>query len=272
MHKLILLISMLTSSALASIPENELDKADNETTWYVTEQNFWDIIKTVYDIYKPVFDGLKTDTGETVSWWFESDWNSHTVNIYSKKEKVPPYNWNRWTIQVHGALARRVQMTKEGFALALCHEIGHQIGGYKFMDYLPKSCEGQADYYATHVCARKVFAKWSNADLKKTPLMIELCDKNFDTKAERDVCLYSIAGSQSLSEVMYVANQQTRTPEIDSPDNFKAKLTYQLHTPAQCRLDTFIAGILCDKTWDDKRIPVEKNAVCRNRPSCWYAP
>lgn len=262
-------ISTLT---FASIPENDLDqwdKRNSQRTWNISEQEFWDIINFTYSIYKPVFDNLVAENGK-VNWWFESNWNSNTVNIYAKKEKVP---WNKWTIQVHGALARMSQLTKDGFYLAICHELGHLVGGFPQKDYTQMSAEGQADYYATHVCARKIFGAME----KKRPLLrgdvkVELCDKNFDTVFDQNVCYRSLFAAKSLADTLYVANKQVRSPEIDQPDTFKVKLTYQLHTPAQCRLDTYIAGILCDKVWDDKRIPTERNAVCRNRPACWYAP
>jgi hypothetical protein len=264
-------IGMFPSISLASFPENDLEKWDNGNTWNITEQEFWEMIDLVYGIYKPIFNELKLDNGEGVSWWFEADWNSKIHNMYASKVKVYPYGWNKWIIKVHGGIARMVQMTKEGFLLGLCHEIGHMVGGYPLMDYTEYSTEGESDYYATHVCARKVFSAWAKKyNLKKVGATVEICEKNFDTQKEKDVCVYSVFGSKSLADVFYIANKQTRSPEIDTPDNYVVKLTYQLHTPAQCRLDTFIAGIMCDKSWDDKRIPTERNAVCRNRPTCWY--
>jgi hypothetical protein len=265
---LFLALMGISTTLFAAIPENDLDKADGQT-WNISEQEFWDIIKFSYDIYKPIFDNLVVENGK-VNWWFESNWQSKVVNIYAKKEKMP---WNKWTIQLHGALARRPQLTKDGFALAICHEIGHLVGGYPQQDWIGMSTEGQADYYATHVCARKVFGAME----KKSPMIrggvkVELCDKNFDTTYEQNVCYRSVFAAKSLADTLYVANRQVRSPEIDQPDTFKVKITYQLHTPAQCRLDTYLAGILCDKIWDDKRIPMEHNAVCRNRPGCWYSP
>jgi hypothetical protein len=265
---LFIAIFSMSSIAFASIPENELDKSDDHP-WNISEKEFWDIITFTYNIYKPIFDNLAVDNGK-VNWWFVSNWQSKTVNIYAKKEKVP---WNKWTIEVNGALARRVELTKDGFYLALCHEIGHLVGGHPLMDYTQYSSEGQADYYATHVCARKIFGAMEKAKpLLKVGVKIELCDKNFDTVFDQNVCYRTVFAAKSLADTMYIANKQTRSPEIDQPDTYKVKLTYQLHTPAQCRLDTYIAGILCDKIWDDKRIPLEHNAVCRNRPTCWYAP
>jgi hypothetical protein len=146
------------------------------------------------------------------------------------------------------------------------------LGGYPLQSYTQYSTEGQADYYATHVCARKVFgAMEKKQKMKRLGIKVELCDKNFDTEYEQNVCYRSLFAAKSLADVLFVANGQTRSPEIDQPDSYIAKITYQLHGPAQCRLDTYIAGILCSKKWDDKKIPTEKNAVCKNRPKCWFA-
>jgi hypothetical protein len=258
----------MSNIAAASIPENELDKSDDHT-WNIEEKEFWDMIDFTFKIYKPIFDALSDDNGK-VNWWFVSNWQSKIVNIYAKKEKVP---WNKWTIEVNGALARRVELSKDGFYLALCHEIGHLVGGYPFRDYTQMATEGQADYYAAHVCARKIFgAMEKKKPLIKVDIKIEICDKNFDTVFEKNVCYRTILAAKSLATTMYIAMRQTRAPEIGQPDTYKVNLTYQLHSPAQCRLDTYIAGVMCDKPWDDKRIPTEHNAVCRNRPSCWYAP
>jgi hypothetical protein len=249
----------------ASVPESDWDKADNGSTWFISEQDFHDRIQAVNDIYQPIFKDLG------INFWFERQWQSKTVNLYAD---IWENQWNKnWKIIVHGGFARRVQLTKDGFTLALCHEIGHLLGGFPKQDYVKYSTEGQADYYATHVCARKVFGKM----VKKSPLLklgvtVPLCDKSFDTKVEQDICYLTIFAAKSLAETISVIGGERRSPELDSKDNFEIKLTYQLHTPSQCRLDTYIAGLLCEKPWNDKVIPDKKNATCINRPRCWYAP
>jgi uncharacterized protein YkwD len=37
-------------------------------------------------------------------------------------------------------------------------------------------------------------------------------------------------------------------------------------------LDTYYAGAVCEKVWDHSKIPTKADAVCDNRPRCWYAP
>jgi hypothetical protein len=270
----ILLAIIISTNLYAALPENELHKGDNtKATWNISEPEFWELIDYVYKIYKPIFNGVKSIKGEPVYWWFESDWNSPINNMYAEMKKVPPWNWNAWVIKVHGGLARRVQLTKDGFLLAMCHDIGHFLAGYPHMNYLEYSIEGQADYYATHVCARKIFGAMEKKNkLVRNNLKVELCDKNFDTVYEQNVCYRSYFAAKSLAETIWTLNGETRVPDPDIKDNYETKLTLELHTPTQCRLDTYIAGILCDKAWDDTIIPTNHNAVCRNRPRCFYAP
>ncbi len=141
-------------------------------------------------------------------------------------------------------------------------------------DYTKYSSEGQADYYATHVCAKKVFG----AMAKKSPIIntgvkVPLCDNSYDTKLDQDVCYLTIFAAKSLADTLAQVTGEYRTAEIDFKDGYKAPYTIKQHTASQCRLDTFIAGLLCQKPWDDKVIPVDKkNATCISRPGCWYAP
>jgi hypothetical protein len=249
----------------AMVPPNDLAASDG-TAWNVSEQNFHDIIQTVYDVYSPIFKDLG------VNFWFERNWQSKEVNIYSYKYDS---QWTKnWKILVHGGLARRPEMTKEGFTIALCHEIGHLVGGFPFKNYSNFSAEGQAWYYATHVCGKKVFAKMA----KKMPLLnklkvdVEICSKYFDEKVDQDACRLAVFGSKSFADLHYIAMQERRAPDIETVDTYKIGLTNQLWVPSQCILDTLVAGILCEKRWDDKMIPTKKNATCSTRPLCWYKP
>jgi hypothetical protein len=264
---------VMSTAAHASFPLNDSTASPADKTWNIDEKSFWELITFVSDIYKPVFAAVKTPEGESVSWWIEGFWYEKQANIFSKKEKVPPYNWNRWTIQVHGGLARHPFMTKDAFTLAICHEIGHLLGGAPLRDYLTTSTEGQADYYATHVCARKVFGKMEKKrKLIRLGASLSQCDKFFDNTYEQNVCYRTLFASMALAEFIKVAATERRDTDININDNYAPKYTTQLHSTAQCRLDTFVAGHFCDKIWDDKKIPLNRNSVCRNRPECWYVP
>lgn len=262
---------LLSSGSYAGFPQNDATASPPDKTWNINEKSFWELITFVNDIYKPVFANVKTPEGEAVSWWIEGFWYDKQANISSKKEKVPPYNWNKWTIQVHGGLARHPFITKDAFTLALCHEISHMLSGAPLLDYKTISTEGQADYYSTHVCARKVFGKMEKKrKLIRIGVKLDQCDKFFDNTYEVNVCYRTMFAAMALAEFIKVAAGERRDTDININDNYEPKYTIQLHSSAQCRLDTMVAGHFCDKPWDDTKIPLNRNAVCRNRPRCWY--
>lgn len=274
MRKLIVTALLLfPTPSQAGFPLNDAAAIPVGTTWNIEEKDFWDLIQFVYDIYKPVFAAVRTQENETVSWWIEGNWQEKSATITSTKDKVPPYNWNKWITRINGGIARHPFVTKDAFMLALCHEIGHLLGGAPLKDYTTFSTEGQADYYATHVCARKVFGKMEKKrKLIKLGVKLDQCDKFFDNEYEVNVCYRTIFAAQALSEYLKVLSKELRDTELSITDKFEPKYTVQLHSSSQCRLDTFVAGHHCDKIWDDKKIPLNKNAVCRNRPKCWYIP
>lgn len=274
MKKILTLMFIILSQY--SLAHDDEDEWVDLTTWNIVEKDFWELIDVVHKIYQPIFSSLRLENDEAVSWWIEADWSAKDRTLKARKEKVYPYGWNRWTVKVNGGIARDIRMTKEGFILGLCHEIGHLLGGYPFIDEDTSerkySTEGQADYYATYVCARKVFSQYKP---KRKGEDNAICKKNFDTKEERSICNYSVIGATSLANLFYYGNKaddsyKESKPTIATPDSYVAKVTYEYHNTSQCRLDTFVAGIMCDKFWDDGRIPKERNAVCRNRPACWY--
>lgn len=260
------LIVIMAEPVKASIPGNNLGIDDNGMTWNISEQEYHNLIQAVSDIYVPIFKNIG------VNFWFERNWQTKDVNIYSYKYDS---QWSKnWKVLVNGGLARRPELTKEGFTVALCHAIGHLLGGFPYQDYTAISAEGQAWYYATHVCTRKVFGQV----LKKRPLLnklkvdVTICTNYFDNKIEQDICRLAVFGSKSFADLHYIAMHERRAPDIEVKDTYQISLTNQLWVPSQCILDTLVAGILCEKPWDDKVIPTKKNATCSSRPLCWYKP
>jgi hypothetical protein len=263
-----LLIAFLVSTMIfADMPPNDVPD-DNPGLSNINEKQFHDLIQSVNDTYQPIFKGIG------VNFWFERKWDSKDSNMYVYQ--FDSQYAKNWKIEVHGGLARKVQITKEGFTMALCHEIGHLLGGYPIKDYLKSSTEGQADYYAAHVCARKIFGKTIKKRKLINQLRIEsdLCEKYFDEKYDKDVCMLTLMGAKSLSDFLAVVYRPwIKETDPTTPEQNDVKKTFQGHPTPQCRLDTMIAGILCDKPWDDKIIPLDKKAkTCSNRPKCWYAP
>ena len=69
--------------------------------------------------------------------------------------------------------------------------------------------------------------------------------------------------------------------QFTTPDTSVVTRTDDNHPAAQCRLDTYFNGILCDKSYDqenDKNDPKIGTCIARDgykvgpRPLCWYKP
>lgn len=69
-----------------------------------------------------------------------------------------------WVVNMYGGLARHNEITIDGFALVLCHEIGHHLGGApKYGGFNTWGTnEGGSDYFATLKCLRRIFQNDDN--------------------------------------------------------------------------------------------------------------
>jgi hypothetical protein len=211
----------------------------------VTEIEFNARIDEVERYYAPVYRtlGVKFD--------LQSDWDDPTISAFASKDG------KNWVIQVFGGLAREVKMTPDGFTLVLCHEIGHHLGGFPFKNETTAS-EGQADYYATQVCARNL---WSNSANEKALKGVAIdqsakkkCDTYWDSKQERDLCYRISVASLELSSLLSRL-ADAKPASFLTPDPTEIETTLKFHPNAQCRLDTFLAGSLCNASFDELLIP-----------------
>jgi len=121
------------------LPENDLWKEDYFMKSRTGQLLFNRIIEIAYDIYKPIAEEFGDDNLSIYGWWENSTVNANSNRFY---EKV--------IVNMYGGLFRRPEITLEGFALVLCHELSHAYGGYPYiMVWNNISAEGQADYAAT---------------------------------------------------------------------------------------------------------------------------
>lgn len=226
-----------------SIPDNDLWKQDcldcKGLANTVTQETFERIIDTAYEVYKPIADLNKEEL------LINKNWEDPTVNANCLRSE------GTVEINMYGGLARREEITPEGFTLVLCHELSHAYGGTPYIrTYSRMSAEGQADYKATLECAKRVFPKLNPKGLWVAPtdFMIKAC--NYDK-----VCLSSLVGGQSLGNLLAVIKEED-APNYETPDPLvvpKTLLSYPATT--QCRLDTYFNG-----------------ALSKDRPLCWFKP
>ncbi|MFN8792255.1 MAG: ImmA/IrrE family metallo-endopeptidase [Bdellovibrionales bacterium] len=257
----------------------------------MTEEEFKTLIARVQKEYEPLValhGGKLTISG---------DWRSDKLNAAAAQI------FGTWRVQISGALARRPELTPDGFALILCHELGHHLGGYALgrppvpFGGIWAANEGQADYFATQVCARKLWGPETarNAEARKSvdPLARQKCEAVWSNETDRDLCYRIAVAVESLSITMMVLKNETQKPSFQTPDPAAVPKTSDAHPATQCRMDTSLAGALCVAYFDEKLIPgknvaggpfsveAEREAAkvsCMKssgyseglRPTCWF--
>ena len=172
-------------------------------------------------------------------------------------------------------------ITEDGYALVMCHEIGHHLRGIpkKTFEGCP-SVEGQADYFATLKCLRKVFRRDEKevTGLEIPGLITEKCQKSFREKWEVDICIRnSMAGLSVSAASSDIRN--TSLPTVETPDLAAVQKTYEAHPLPQCRLDTYFQGSICEVSSARTLTTQDETTGARHpslghkdgiRPFCWY--
>lgn len=264
------------SAAATILPPNNLHLEDNlNIVANMTETEFNAIVQQAADVYGPVIaaKGKRLVTN--------NNWKSTTVNASAQQ------SGNNWIINMYGGLARRAEVTKDGFMLVVCHELGHHLGGFP-IKFGWAANEGQSDYFATLGCAREVWRDEvaENAKFRATVEAYpkELCDQAWTSEADQDLCYRSMAAGHSLGSLLAVLRKAGAVVNYDTPDGSEVGRTNGAHPEAQCRLDTYMAGAVCVQEWDIDLIPQSEKAArpvtCTRvdefelgpRPRCWYAP
>lgn len=257
-------------------PENNLKISVNDkATNGMTEERFNSIISRVEKVYSPI---VKTKGGNLQ---IERKWTDETVNAYAQR------TGSTWSVSMFGGLARHQLVTDDGFMLVVCHELGHHLGG------APKkggwsgawaSNEGQADYFGAMKCIRRVLEKDDNSTIvskmKVDQDVVEKCSTIYKSENEVALCQRISMAGKSLALLL---GDLGGSPNVafTTPDKSVVAKTNDNHPAAQCRLDTYYNGILCDKSYDidvDDKNPVTGVCVKKDgytygaRPLCWYKP
>jgi hypothetical protein len=253
-HLLFVVTAMFFSlSASAMIlPPNDLYKQDSKLRSAAMSQKDFDyIINNIIAIWAP---RAKAHGGAVLT--AEHLWDDSTVNAYANQDG------SDWQVHFYGGLARRPEMTPDGFALVICHELGHHFGGYYFYDDDTgkwAAAEGEADYFATDVCGREVlqaaFMNKYNKNLAPGATPKKQCDQAWSDPAAQKVCYRMSNASQALANLLAAAGEEGTTPSFDTPDTTQVDATNTDHPASQCRLDTYFQASLCTKQFDTSVIP-----------------
>ena len=289
MKTIILLTSLILSLSVSAtiLPKNDLHLQDNLFTEdaNMTEADFNQIIDQVIGAYN------ETVVGHGATLTANKLWSNPTVNASAQQMG------NRWVVNMYGGLARRVEVTPDGFALVVCHELGHHLAGYFFYGQGWASSEGQSDYFASQACARTIWKDQAakNAAARETVHATAKagCDSRMKTETEQNLCYRTAMAGQSLAKLLSALGGTEA--DFDTPDDSVISSTQTRHPAGQCRLDTYFSGALCGKAFDKTVIPGRNHPDGQNslgaelesaeysctrandemigsRPLCWFKP
>ena len=259
------------------VPENDMwISTTDKGISTIDEAEFNAVIDKVVAIYEPIISQM----GGKLN--VERNWNDGTVNAYASRRG------GTWNVAMFGGLARHNTITSDGFALVVCHELGHHIGG------APKkasfwstwaSNEGQADYFSTAKCLRRVFRAEANsaqvvAEMNVPKVVIDTCSEQFTSQEDQLICQRGAMAGLSTAKLFQALRNQTTAPDFTTPDANVVSRTNDNHPATQCRLDTYYSGALCSV---DELVDVDQAdeavGVCYAsagdtvglRPKCWFS-
>lgn len=256
------------------MPENKMfipEGAKNANS--MTEERFNEIIDKVEAVYAPI---IKKDRKARLK--VNRKWKDGTVNASAQQF------WKLWIVNMYGGLARHPAVTDDGFALVVCHELGHHLGGAP-KNGVPMtwaSNEGQSDYFASLKCFRKVFENDDNAAIIATMNLdstaVEKCSEQWGNEDDKNLCIRAAMAGKSLATLLAGGS---RSVSFKTPDTSVVDRTNDRHPAGQCRLDTYFQGSLCDQphTTDVSKRDATVGTCNRSsndkvgvRPLCWYKP
>lgn len=268
-------------------PENKLKiPAGLEMeTGGLTETEYNDVLDKFERIYKPLV------TSQNRKLVLNRMWSTDTVNSNTTRR------FKKWIINAYGGLARYPGMTKDGETLVLCHEMGHQMGGFPaypkaFFQKTGMANEGQSDYFASAKCFRRVVQDENNtqlmAQIKVPAEVVKSCSKGFTSSKDIAICERAALAGKVLGVILHelgLQSPQSGEPTADisfsTPDQSEVAATTNEHPYGQCRTDTYLAGAICAMSMDipfGAKDPVtgacaeENQARFGFRPHCWYKP
>lgn len=267
-------LCLISLSAHASFPENELRiPVGQKSNGGISELEFHQVIDQVMKIYAPKVENL----GGTLN--ISRSWQSDKVNASTNRFA------HVYQVNMFGGMARHPYMTRDGFTLVLCHELGHHLGGapkVKNPEQRWASNEGQSDYWAVLKCLREVFKDQDNATILNEMIVPELVSKScqgiYPNQEENLICQRSLMASLVIGK-LYASLVDQNPPQFETPSAKIVRQTSDHHPHFQCRLDTFYQGSLCDRPLDGELSNQDASVgTCYSgsgdsigfRPTCWF--
>lgn len=270
---LLLGLAIIPVSAESFLPQNDMKiPVGSDRDRGMNETQFDNVLNTLEKIYKP----MAAKIGKTLN--IRHLWTDETVNASTSQSGTTI------TLNMYGGLARHEAVTMDGFALVVCHEMGHNFGG------APKSgwatIEGQADYYANLKCLRMVFADESARNFTRTQESSDstarkACQAAWKTTEDQNICVRNAMAGKSVSYLFKALHNSAVLPGYDTPDPKVVTTMFTDHPATQCRMDTYLAASVCAQPVPAALSNTDQNAgTCTRsggfktgfRPLCWYKP
>lgn len=257
-------------------PENSLNiSVSQKSINGIDEAEFNAVMDEIQAVYEPIINA----NGDKMV--INRKWDDGTVNASAQR------SGNKVILNMYGGLARHNLITRDGFAIVMCHELGHHLGGApKVGSWFSKwaSNEGQSDYFATLKCFRKVYGQEDNitfiSNTKVPAIVAKKCDAMWKNATESALCQRSIMAAKSTADLLASLGRASE-PQFDTPDTSVVSRTNNAHPAAQCRLDTYFAGAICDVDMNEDVDNKDPNIGTCNRKDgdkeglrslCWFKP
>lgn len=259
------------------MPENDLQISVDAKSMRndMTEERFNEIIDLADKHYAPIIK----NKGGKLKW--SRGWTDKTVNASAQRGF-----FGSWKVNMYGGLARHELVTDDAFALVVCHELGHHLGGAPKVGGMMAwaSNEGQSDYFGTLKCFRRIYQDANNAELvakMEIPAIVTTqCEATYTLENDVALCVRSAMAGKSLADLLGSLRSSDAT-DFSTPDASIVSKTNNAHPAAQCRLDTYFQGALCTKRIQEGTSNEdETEGTCNRienmdtgiRPLCWFKP
>lgn len=279
-----ILLALNLSAYGRFLPENSLKIPVGFQEGGISEEDFKRIQTRLGRIWIP---RAKLEGGTLT---FISSWESSTVNAYAQRfghedewgEEVPPFD--DWRIVLLGGMARHKEMTVDGYSLIVCHELGHHFGGAPRLsgETAWASIEGQADYFSTAKCLPELWKEDANDEVIKQMSVPEtlrnFCAVQWARSSDQSLCIRIGLAGLSAGKLFAAIAPFTKAPKFETPDPKVVAKTSAVHPKAQCRLDTYFQGALCEVPFNISFGDDEFTGACHQRnghyvglrPACWF--
>ena len=261
---------------------------DEEPKPGLTKEEFDQVIDSVTDVYKDI---VKDDHDAELN--VRRHWENDQINAFASR------SGNNYNVDMFGGMARHPLMSPDSFGLVMCHEVGHHIGGAPLKRSFFSSWasnEGQADYFASLKCMRKVLIGQDHEKVleeEDVPTeVISACETSFPKPAdnasresgateEQLICQRLSVAAKRLGNLSNELRGVDEEAKFLTPDENEVTRTDDNHPAGQCRLDSYYQGALCtvsheiDVDSDDALIGTCNRAEGFEvglRPLCWYKP